>query len=324
MILQARIRLLARSLSTANQLIFRSATSKDVDMITRRAVQDGWHIGPRDFLCAVDFDPKCFYVGEVDGELATHFSFIIYPNNHYHGGGIIVTEKFRRRNYAIKSISKSMSICDETYTIGGDMHLDMKSKCEMLGFNKFWDTNVAMLNLEKIIANLCKRSITPPSIDVRPICKTNLEWLLKYDQTVFGTPRQRFMMSWMSVPGSLGWTAINKESDNVVGYAIIKQVIRGGGTEIGLAMAPLYADNVQIAKLLLKTAAEHCLANEAIPKTKLELFHPVGDNCGEGAAELMDELEAELTHIACRMYTKGIPPGRQLKKIYGIVSPSID
>ena len=38
----------------------------------------------------------------------------------------------------------------------------------------------------------------------------------------------------------------------------------------------LYADNVQIAKLVLKTAAEYCLANEAIPKTKLELFHPVG------------------------------------------------
>ena len=324
MILQAGIRLLARSLSTANQLIFRSATSKDVDMITRRAVQDGWHIGPCDFLCAIDFDPKCFYVGEVDGELATHFSFITYPNNHYHGGGIIVTEKFRRRNYAIKSIRKSMNICDENYTIGGDMHLDMKSKCEMLGFNKLWNTNVAMLNLEKIIANLCKRFITPLGIDVKPICKTNLECLLKYDQTVFGTPRQRFMMSWISVPGSLGWTAINKESDNVVGYAIIKQVIRGGGTEIGLAMAPLYADNVQIAKLLLKTAAEYCLANEAVPKTKLELFHPVGDNCGEGAAELMDELEAELTHIANRMYTKGIPPGRQLKKIYGIASPSID
>ena len=72
-------------------------------------------------------------------------------------------------------------------------------------------------------------------------------------------------------------------------------------------MVPLYADNAQIAKLLLKTAAENCLANEAVPKTKLELFHSVGDNCRKGAAELMDELEAELTHIAYRMYSKGIP-----------------
>ena len=75
-------------------------------------------------------------------------------------------------------------------------------------------------------------------------------------------------------------------------------------------MAPLYAENAQIARLLLKTAVESCLANEAVLTTKLELFHPVGDNCGEGAAELMGELEADLTHIAYRMYAKGIPPGR--------------
>ncbi len=293
-------------------------------MITRRAVQDGWHVGPRDFPCAVDFDPKGFYVGEVDGELATHFSIIRYPNNHYHAGGLIVTEKFRQRNCALRTVYKAMSICSENYTIGTDVLLDSKSKFETLGFNKLWNTNIAMLNPEKIVAYLCKKSNFPPSVDVEPICRTNMERLLKYDQTVFGTPRQTFMMSWINIPGSLGWTAVDKENDTVVGYAIIKQVIRGGGIEIGLAMAPLYADNGQIAKLLLKTAAEYCLANEAVPKTKLELFHPVGDNCGEGAAELMDELEAELTHIAYRMYTKGIPPGRQMKSIYGIASPTID
>ena len=320
-----QMRVLSRSFSTANQLIFRNATSKDIDMITRRAVQDGWHIGPCDYPCAVDFNPKSFYVGEIDGELVTHFSIIPYPNNHYHTGGMIVTEKFRRRGYALKTLQKLMSMCDENYTIGGDVHLGMKSTFEMVGFkNKLWNTNIAMLNLEKIVAKLGKEPGIPSSVDVESICRTNLEKLLKYDRTVFGTPRQTFMMSWISVPGSLGWTAVDKESDNIVGYAIMKQVIRDAGTEIGLAMAPLYADNADIAKLLLKTAAEYCLANEAVPKTKLELFHPVGNNCGEGASELMDELEAELTHIAYRMYSKGIPPGRQMKKIYGIASPTID
>jgi hypothetical protein len=322
MILQ--VRLLARSFSTAGQLIFRSATAQDVDTITRRAVQEGWHVGPCDYPCAVDFDPKCFYVGEVDGELATHFSIITYPNNHYHGGGLIVTEKFRRTSYALRTVYKAMSICSENYTIGADVLLDSKSNFEMLGFRKLWNTNIAMVNPEKIVANLCKESRIPPRVDVKPICRTNLDRLFKYDQTVFGTPRHILMTSWISIPGSLGWTAVDKESDNIVGYAIVKEVIRDAGTEIGLAMAPLYADNAQIAKLLLKTAAEYCLANEAVPKTKLELFHPVGDNCGEGAAELMDELEAELTPIAYRMYTKGIPPGRQMQRIYGISSPTID
>ena len=85
-----------------------------------------------------------------------------------------------------------------------------------------------------------------------------------------------------------------------------------------------YLDGPHIAKCLLKTAAEYCLANEAIPKTKLEMVHPVGDICGEGAPLLMKELEAEMIRITSRMYTKGIPSGRQTKKIYGIASPAFD
>ena len=178
-----RMRLLSRSFSTANQLTFRNATSKDVDMITHRAVQDGWHVGSCDHPCAVDFNPKRFYIGEVDGELATHFSIIRYPNNHYHTGGMIVTEKFRQRGYALKTLQKVMSMCDENCTIGGDVHLGMKSTLEMVGFkNKLWNTNIAMLNLEKIIAKLGKESGIPFSVGVEPIGRTNLERLLEYDQ----------------------------------------------------------------------------------------------------------------------------------------------
>ena len=318
-----KLQFIARSFATANELVFRNATAKEVGTITRRAIQEGWHVGPFDFPCGFVFDPKSIFLGEVNGELATHVTVVEYPNHHYHAGGMIVTKKFRQAGYAVRSVYKAMEVCDRNYTIGTDVNLDVKSEYEKLGGEVAWNTNLAMLDLERIVANTA-RSAAQPGIAVKPICNKNLDKLLGYDQSVFGTPQQMFMSRWISVPGSLGWAAVNKDSDDIVGYAIVKQVIRDGGTEIGLAMAPLYADNAQIAKLLLKTAAENCLANEAIPKTKLELFHPVGDNCGEGAAELMDELEAELTHIAYRMYSKGIPPGRQMNKIYGIASPTFD
>ena len=73
-------------------------------------------------------------------------------------------------------------------------------------------------------------------------------------------------------------------------------------------------------KLQLKIA----FVNEALHNSKMELFHPVGDNCGSDASQLMDGLDAELMHIAYRMYMKGIPTGRQLNKIYAIVSPTYD
>ena len=311
--------------TTANELVFRNATVKDVDVITRSTIQDGFTIGPYDFPCGLAFDPKSCFLGEVNGELAAHFSVVSYPKHHYHGGGLIVSQKFRQKGYGQKCVYNGFDKCDKNYTIGIDVSLDTRSKLkyEKLGFEKLWDAYVARLNLERTIANTARAAI-PCGVAVKPIHNINLNNLLEYDQTVFGTPRQTFITRWINVPWSLGWAAVHEKSDTIVGYAVVKQVIRGGGTEIGLAMAPLYANDVHIAKLLLQSVAKNCLANEAVPKIELELYHPVGDNCGEGAAELMDELEADLTHIAYRMYTKGIPPGRQTKKIYGIASHSFD
>ena len=318
-----KFRFVARSFATANELIFRNAMAKDANLITRRAIREGWHVGPYDFSTILAFDPNSFQLGEVDGEVAAHIGVIEYPKHHYHGGGVIVAEKFRQNRYGVKCVLKGMEICDPNYTIGTDVNLDSRSKYESLGFKKYWDTYTATLSLEKVARRLAATA-SAEGVIVKPIRDINTEKLLEYDQTVFGAPRHVLLTSWVKLPGNLAWAAVDERHGTVLGYAIIKQVIRDGGTEIGLAMAPLYADNAQVAKLLLKTAAEDCLANEAVPKTKLELFHPVGDNCGEGAAEMMEELEAELTHIAYRMYSKGIPPGRQTKNIYGIAAPNCD
>ena len=147
---------------------------------------------------------------------------------------------------------------------------------------------MAMISLGKIATNLTGSEL-PSNVTVKLIHNTILMKLLDYDSFIFGTQRRRFIERWISVPGTFGLTAIDKRNDDIVGYAILKQMIRGTGTEIGLAMAPLYADNAQIAKILLKTAAGKCLANEAVPNTKLELFHPVGDNCGEKSIYTVDE-----------------------------------
>ena len=203
------------------------------------------------------------------------------------------------------------------------MDVNLSDALARMGFETHWDTYIATLSLDKV-SKVYDKMALPTGVLVKSIQKTKLEKVLEYDHNVFGVARHTFMERWMSVPGSFGWAAFREKSKEVVGYAIVKQVIRGAGTEIGMAMAPLFADNAQIAKALLKTAADNCLVNEAVPKTKLEIFHPVGDNCGEDAPQLMEELGAELSCIAHRMYTKGVPPRRQLKKIYGIGSTAFD
>ena len=105
-----KLRFIARSFSTANELIFRNTTAKELETIARRAIQEGRHVGLHDFPCAFVFDPKSIYLGEVTGQLATQVSVISYPKHHYHIGGLIitVTEKYRRKGYALRSICKAI------------------------------------------------------------------------------------------------------------------------------------------------------------------------------------------------------------------------
>ena len=160
---------------------------------------------------------------------------------------MLATEKFRNQGYGFRNNCKAIHSCNQSYTIGGDLNLDLKSKHEMLGFERCWDTYIAMLDTEKIVANLAASEIKVQRDITLKATHTKLQ---EYDSLIFGTARHSFLKKWIRVPGTFGWAAVNKKTEDIIGYAIIKQVIRGAGTDIGLAMAPLYADNVEIAKLL--------------------------------------------------------------------------
>ena len=309
--------------SVSSGLVYRQATAKEVDIFTRAAVREGRHVGPYDYPCAFAFDPKGFFVGEKDGELASQFCMISYPGSHSSIGGLVIQDKFRGRGYGLDSALKAIDVNEQGRTTGADIICDLKHTMENLGFEHCWDTYSAMFSLDKIVANLDK--MTPSKhVAVKPIHSVQLEKVLEYDRSVFGTAREAFLKTWMTAPGHFGFAAIDEKSSNIVGYAIVRLIIRGAGTEIGLAVAPLYADSTHIVKLLLKTIAEHCLRIDTLSKTKLELFHPVGDQCGQGAPELMEELGAELRLYTYRMYTNGVPSGRQLRKIYGITTTFYD
>ena len=176
-----------------------------------------------------------FFVGKINGELVSHVSAIAYPSHHTHIGGLVVTEKFRKKGHGLKSVHKLFDVCNANYTIGCDINLDLRSKYKQLGFETRFNTNIAMLDLEKIAVNFENSGAQiPPDIAVKPVRNINLGKLLQYDGLVFGTMRQKFISSQINVPGSFGWAAVSEKG--IVGY--IQQVIRGGGTQMGLAMAP--------------------------------------------------------------------------------------
>ena len=322
MVSHLRVHQIVRSFATQSKLVFRKATTKDISLITRNAIQEGFHVGPYDYSIFLELDPHHYYMCEINGKVAAHCGVTYFPNSHYHGGGLVVKEEFRKQGVRKQIIIYTKNRCDPNYTIGVDVITD--TWYNTVGFATHWEHYIAMLDLEKLSTRIDTISQTKNLLTESISSDKGLDKLLEYDQSVFGTCRETFIKRWINTPGSFGWAAIDKSSNKITGYTVLKQVIRGGGTEIGLAMAPLFADNAEVAKFLINRATEECLTNPAIPKTKLEIFHPVGDVCGEGAAELMKDLDAELIHDGYRIYSNGVPPGRQTKKIYGIASPSCD
>ena len=63
--------------------------------------------------------------------------------------------------------------------------------------------------------------------------------------------------TWINIPGSHGWGAVDK-TGNLVGFIAVRPVISGADMEVGspYQIGPFYADTYVVVKLLLKAAAE--------------------------------------------------------------------
>ena len=200
----SKLRLFARSFVTeTSSLVYRNAITKDVDIITRRAVGENLNIGPYEYHCGFGFDPKGFFLCEFEEELVSHCFVIRYPKHSSFLGGNIVTKRFRSQGISQRNAHYLVNLCDQNYTIGVDTIPSLKSTLEKVGFERKWNTYVAKLSLEKIVVNLVMMKC-PTDVAVISISKVNFEKLLRYDHHVFGTGRQIFIEEWINTPGTFG------------------------------------------------------------------------------------------------------------------------
>ena len=159
-----KLRLLTKSFATTSSgLVFRPAAIKDVDIFTCWIIKEGWHVGPYDYPCGYAFDPEGFFMGEVDGELASHICAVRYPNHHAHCGGAIVTEKFRGKGFHMMSALKAIDVCDQNYTIGTNIDVNLRDTLARMGGEIHWDTHIATLSLDKV-SKVCDEMALPGGV----------------------------------------------------------------------------------------------------------------------------------------------------------------
>ena len=234
----------------------------------------------------------------------------------------MVREKERGKGYGKQTWEEGWKSLDQSLTIGLDSVFDMVPKYESLGFQTAWQTNSSFLDFKTIVKTF-ENTQPPAGISVVSIKSVDKEKLLKYDASVFGTSRNKLIEAWINIPGSLGWVAMDSNGE-VVGYNTVRLTIVSKGAEFSLNMAPFYADSIEIARSLLKTAATDCLANPAIPVSQFEMMYAHGTEVAPHTMQLLTEVDAKTFPLATRMYTKGIPQGRQMTKMYSVTSTAFD
>ena len=309
-------------MATEMKFIVRGALLEDMEVSTRLEVLESRHLGTHDLVSIYSADPSGFFVGELNGKVISHISAVKYPSHSAFIGAFIVAKEHRGKGYGRQTWDAAWKSLDRDYTIGLVAVTHTIPRYEKLGFHAVWNTFVAKLDVQTVTKKLTDNK-SLGGVSITPAATVDLEKVRSYDALVFGTPRDRFIEEWINMPGNLCWVAVSDKGD-VVGYIAVRQFTSDKGKEIQLGLAPLYANNDQIAKSLLKTAAEAYLSNDTTSTSKIDLFYSDGGSSGHHASQLMQELEATATHIGQRMYTRGVPSGRQQDKMYGIFLPAFD
>ena len=300
----------------------RNASVENLKFPTHFAITNDWRFGPHDLLCAFEFDRSGSFVGELNGKIITHVNMTKYPGHSAFIGSFMCTEGDRGNGYGKMTWEKAWKSLDHSCNIGLEALSHMIKKYEMLGFRAVWETLLAFLNFDKILRNLAGSDI-PLGYSVKPIRDIDREKVILYDSSVFGTSRRVMMDRWLSIPGSMSWAALNNNGE-VAGFIVARPTIISKGTEFALTIDPFFADNYEIAKVLLKRAAKDCQENPAVPVSNFEMLFPKGGEAGPQAAQLAAQVDATTTLFSTRMYTKGIPHGRKINMEYSIIHPAFD
>ena len=308
-----------------DKFVVRNATEGELDVAIRLGVTvlPEWHVSPSEFACAYALDPTGFYVGVLNGEIISLINCIKYPGHSAFISTFLVKEEYRGKGYGRQTWDTAWKSLNKSISLGLDAVTDMVPKYETLGFRSFWNTLVVVLDLKMITEKFA--GVSDSAVCIKPINAIDVTKVIEYDASIFGTSREGFTRAWISIPGSRGWVAIN-ERGSLIGYIAIRPVISGIDMKVGpLSLGPLYADSNVIAKLLLKAMAESYIADTTTQETQVEMLCCDGGEYGDHGLQTVAGVEARPPIvIGPRMYTNGIPPGRQLHKIYGIMSPAFD
>ena len=284
-------------------------SAKEVETIfTSRDAVLGWKPGANDHLSTFAADESGFFAGELDGKVISCLSIVKYSKEYAFVAQYIVDKPHRGKGYGLETWKFAFTSVDDDCNCALTAVEDMVTIYERCGFKAAWRLQSTTMKVSLVSFGSKHR------VAIKPVTEVPFDELLKYDTSVHVYARPSFLEKWISAPNCLSYAAVSQEGC-VTGYAVVRTAFR---KEDGWLAGPIFADNSQIARSLYQAVIEGVAAQD--PTSCITVDVPYGDGCNPESLSIAAEFSGEPELSVVRMYTRGVPPGMPIHKVFGVTS----
>ncbi|MPY22638.1 GNAT family N-acetyltransferase [Shewanella psychropiezotolerans] len=281
---------------TELKLLIRNMTADELVLALKWALAEGWNPGLNDAALFYRADPNGFFVGELEGEIVAVGSAVTYGKDFAFCGLYIVAPEHRGKGYGLALTKHRLAYCGER-NVGIDGVLENVEIYQRIGYQPYYQNR----RYQKL-ASYRSQSIEAITVLDNNVSSTELNTINLYDRQCFPANRETFLKAWMTQ--SDGLTLVYRSEGKISGYLVRRPCIEG------YKVGPLFADNADIAGVLLNQA------QSGIEGETLILDVPENNPAAVALAERED---MQVVFATVRMYQKGMP-NIDNGKIFGITT----
>ena len=296
--------------SLATMAMEQSPSSHDTNFVVRRAFsadeahsmifklveEEQWRPAIDDLNLYYNADPSGFYIGELNGKPIGGVTLFKYGDAFAFFHHFVVQKEYRGSGFGKSMFKQVYEAIPSSCNVGLDVVKDVIPSYRKKGFQEAHHLSQVMVDIAASSAKLQKFTVV--DIAIQSAKQVNFDKLSAYDDAAFGAPHKRFLIGLLQSPNTITLGAIDT-AGKVVGFvAARKTVIEEEGWKIG----PLYADNDQIVRAILKEVLKEM--NKDSPERKVATL-VLGMDLHPGTKALAKELNAITLLDMVRMYTKG-------------------
>ena len=303
-----------RRMASGKFTVRRLATAEEVrENMSKRVPRPG----ALDHVSFFAADERGFFVGELDGKPISCLSIVRYADNYAVGGHYRVDKPYQGKGYGLQTCMNAIAMAniDEGCNWGGDAMEVMEQIYRKFSIpaNRVWNDQRVDFVASQASFNLSGISL-PPSVKIQPVYQVEFQDLVEYDTSVNVFPRASFLEKWVFAPNCWAFAATN-DNGEIVGYAVVRTTLK---QEEGWIIGPVFADSSLIARNLYRALFDRVAAED--PSGIVTVDVPYGDMVNPEAFQIVKDISGTPSVKYVRMYSKGVPSGMPLKKIFGITS----